>query len=421
MKVLATALAAMGLSASAAAGPYDEARALRAEAAAALEAEDYDTARAALRAANALISGHPSILLNLAYAARLSGDEAAMARWLDAYAGYGVATSEATLAYVVGAPPSEAAQPALAQIRANRSPQGEAVLAAEIPAEHRLIEGVAYDSETGDLFAGSVVDGRILRISSDGEATVLNDGAAIPGAFALHWDGLRGWLWAGSGSAEPSVLDDGETGAGAILALSAETGRVAFTAYPPDGMETPRLADFTQAPNGDLYISDGAAPRIWRLRAGADRLEVFAEHEGFASLQGLAVLGDALYAADYGVGVWRIGLDDGAVTRLDGLGRVSLIGLDGLYAHDGDLIAIRNGVAPYGVFRLTLDSGGVAVAGARALYAGHEDLFDPTLGAVSGEAFYFIANSQWPIYGAAGETSQDPEPTRILRLRLGPG
>jgi len=66
-------------------------------------------------------------------------------------------------------------------------------------------------------------------------------------------------------------------------------------------------------------------------------------------------------------------------------------GIDGLYWHKGSLIGVQNGIGTprVAVFRLSAD--GLHVAKTTVLA---NNLTTPTTGAVKGDDFYFIVNSQ---------------------------
>jgi hypothetical protein len=154
-----------------------------------------------------------------------------------------------------------------------------------------------------------------------------------------------------------------------------------------------------------VYVSDSASPVIYRVHGKA--LEPFVRGE-FVSLQGLAVVGRTLYAADYSKGLFAIDrrtLDLHAVTVP---ANVSLLGVDGLYAIDAQtLVATQNGTNPNRIVRIHLAPGGLRVRAVQTLLANVPELGDPTLGVVANGRFHFNAKGQWDLFGDDGKIS-DP-------------
>jgi hypothetical protein len=93
--------------------------------------------------------------------------------------------------------------------------------------------------------------------------------------------------------------------------------------------------------------------------------------------------------------------------------------IDGLYFHHNSLIAIQNGWMAHRVARFFLNPALDRVKRAEVLERGNP-LFDvPTTGAVAGDTFYFIANSQLRYYGAKGIVEgANLRPISILKLKL---
>ena len=75
---------------------------------------------------------------------------------------------------------------------------------------------------------------------------------------------------------------------------------------------------------------------------------------------------------------------------------------------------------PHRVVRLTLDARGDSVIGLEVLERLHPAHAEPTLGVVVGRDFYYVANSQWELFGETGEVARPDELAlpAILRLRL---
>ncbi len=96
---------------------------------------------------------------------------------------------------------------------------------------------------------------------------------------------------------------------------------------------------------------------------------------------------------------------------------ITLLGIDGLYFYQGNLIAIQNGVVPNRVLRVSLEKD--QVTDQEVLEANHPDFNEPTLGVIVGDSLHFIANSQWPNVNEKAELAMDKlRPTVVLKLSL---
>jgi hypothetical protein len=91
------------------------------------------------------------------------------------------------------------------------------------------------------------------------------------------------------------------------------------------------------------------------------------------------------------------------------------MGIDGLKAGGGYLWGIQNGTNPTRVVRIRVS--GDRIREVRAFDVGHPDHSDPTLGVVRNDTLFYVANSQWPLFGPeAGEGVR--QPPLVLALPL---
>jgi hypothetical protein len=128
-----------------------------------------------------------------------------------------------------------------------------------------------------------------------------------------------------------------------------------------------------------------------------------------------------LYVADYLRGIAIVAAQTRRVVWMPMASRYALQGVDGLYWHDGRLIAIQNGFSPERIMLLTLDHKGAGIAWQRAVESGTMRL-DPTHGVVVGDYFYYIANSGWNQLAVDGMIRPGARlmPATLMRARLAP-
>ncbi len=279
-----------------------------------------------------------------------------------------------------------------------------------VPAEFGLIEGVAWDEGRRQLLVGSVEDGALIVREGDRWRR-----ATLPyrtaGLFGMAIDRNRGILWLTSGVAPMTREKNGFRGLiGVTLLGFAPVGRAAV----PDAKAQP--GDVAVAPDGTVFVSDGAAGGLYICKPGCEILSRFVPEGSFESPQGMAVSRDGrtLFVADYGRGLYRLDARKPKAPVLV----APVKGIDGL-VRDGDaLVAIVNGGGRK-VLRLTMDEAG-AITGQTEL-ATLAGPGDPTLGMVSGNKLIYVADAQWDRFDKNGKATTPPRPTRLAWQSLPPG
>ncbi|MGE0639286.1 MAG: SMP-30/gluconolactonase/LRE family protein [Thermoanaerobaculia bacterium] len=393
-----------------------------AEALAAREAGDLHSYRTKIERAAELLPDPSRLLYRLAGARLLDGDRSgaieAFGRQVDA-GFFRDPRKDAEFAPLLS---DSSFTVLLARLDALKEPLVASTVAFEIPRRDLLVEGLAWDAGTKSFCLSSVRQRRILRRSSDGALEELAvfpaDRVGSPLGMAVDARQRRLWVAAAGlpqGSAPESLLRRG-----AVVAIDLATGKLAVEAGPfPSGQSANDLA---VAPDGSVYVSDPEAKATVRVGADGSR-KVLAEGHGLRSPGGVALSADAklLYVADWSQGLAVVDVASGALTWMRPPARATVLGIDGLIAHGGSLLAIQNGVFPPRIARLELAADGRSLRSARILERGVPDWDEPTLGVVVDGALHYVAASQWPRYGEDGKPTEDleklPYPT-VRRLPL---
>ena len=164
------------------------------------------------------------------------------------------------------------------------------------------------------------------------------------------------------------------------------------------------LGDLAVGPRGDVFVTDSNEPVLYRLRPNADTLESI-RSPLFHSLQGLAPSPDGarLYLADYSHGLLRVDLASAIVTRLDDAPHSTSLGCDGIAWDRGAIVAVQNGVSPARIMRFALDATGARLVRAELIDQNGTTADEPTIGAVVGREFVYVANAQWEKYDDSGK------------------
>lgn len=226
-------------------------------------------------------------------------------------------------------------------------------------------------------------------------------------------DRARGHLVVASAATPQTAgIDKADLGTSAVHILNLETGAL-VKKWQFDGNQH-WFGDVALGPDSTIYISDSLQTRLYEIPGGTGDIETLVSHADWPSAQGITLSDDGafLYLADYAMGLFRIDLKAKTVLALSPSPDLAPYGIDGLYFHEGALIAIQNGVNPQRVIRIALNEAGDKILGTEVLVANHPDFLEPTLGVIVGDKFHFVANSGWPYF------NNPPEDLEALRKEL---
>lgn len=284
----------------------------------------------------------------------------------------------------------------------------------EIPGEVKLSEGFAYDPKSKRLFAGSVVARSLYQVIGGKVEQVPVGPMGSP--FAMVVDAKRKAAWVGTGRVEQTPA-----------AQMAFTGLIAFSLK--QGAERIRVAapsakalnDLAVAADGTVYASDSAGGGVYRLKPGAEAIDLLVAPGRLQSPQGIAIdpVRDRLYVSDYLRGIAIVDLASGRIGQLSAPATAMLDGTDGLLWDGDGLIAIQNGVQPNRIVRLSLNPNGSAVTTLTVLEQAHSAWGEPTVGQRIEGGLLYASDPQWDRF-AAGGAMKGEEPLRPNIIRFLP-
>jgi len=390
---------------------------------AAYEAKDYPRMEAELREALKLRPAHPTATYTLAAALALRGDAKAAVATLEQLADMGLTFDLAADADFASLKGDRGFLSMRRAFKRNRDPVGQPERAFRLLSPTFIAEGIAYDEDRKHFFVGSVHERRIQRIRRDDtEAEFVKAGAGgLWAAMGMAADSRKRLLWVAT-TAVPEMkdADPAELGRSAVLAYDLDSGAPKHRFVLEDGPGPHALGDVLVLRDGPVYTTDSRAGVLYALDPGTGKFTAVTKPGELASPQGLALSrnGRRLYIADYTQGLFYLELKSGELKRMEVAPKVSVYGIDGLYRHEDDLIAIQNGVRPHRVVRLRLSDGGRRVSQARVLAANRREFDEPTLGVVVKRDFHFIANSQRNRFDANHRLPPAEQLRRPLVLRL---
>lgn len=265
-----------------------------------------------------------------------------------------------------------------------------------IPAEHRLVEGIASDGRT--VWVSSVLDRTIVAHDADGDRAIrLPPGIANP--LGLAWDARRFWLWIATDC--PQLPGIAPCESGALVAIDRK-GRLRARLRP----DIPLHGGDVSVGGGNVFVSDSRNGAVYRLPPRGRALETLIAPGIGKSAQGSALdpSGKRLVVADYSRGLFAIDLVTGQRTPLLEDGK-PLRGLDGLTRVGKRYFAIHNGSSPARLIRFRLQ-GDAVVDGAVI----DTDLPDPTQLVPYRDALLIVANARWEEAASPDAGKRAPAP-----------
>jgi len=265
-------------------------------------------------------------------------------------------------------------------------------------------EGMDVDPRNGRLYVASVRHRTVAVIEPNGTSRELwpRDGKTLSSVLGVRVDTARNALWVTTSPirANPDFAR-GDTTDASLLRVRLSDGTIERRWRLARGNHV--LGDLAVGPRGDVFVTDSNDPVLYRLRPGADSLEAIRDAR-FHSLQGLAPSpnGRFLILSDYSHGLLRVDLQRSTVVRLDDAPHSTSLGCDGIAWDRGAILAVQNGVVPNRVMRFVLDSSLSRITRADLLDQNWRDADAPTIGAVLGGHFVYVANSQWEKFDDTG-------------------
>jgi hypothetical protein len=269
-----------------------------------------------------------------------------------------------------------------------------------------ILEGLAYDEKQNFYYVSSLNRKKIVKIDSERRVSdfVPGDRYGLLPVLGIRMDPVDGTVWADS-------FED----AGRTELLHFDSAGKLLGRYSPKDSAKHGFNDLVLRKNGEVITTDSLNNQVLRFDPRSQAFAPLATYRTLFYPNGIALADDdqTVYVAD-AVGLVKIDLRSGESRDVDPGPRNTLAGADGLYWHKGSLIAIQNGIGSPRVAAFKLSKDGNRVTQTSVLENHTQFTVLPTTGAIHGNDFYFIANSQ--IDNLNGDKIMDV--TRLAAVRI---
>jgi len=314
---------------------------------------------------------------------------------------------------------------AMEVVEANKLPLGEATVYRTLDDPLLVPEGIAYDPVEKALYVSSIRGRKILKVGPDGKTEDFAKGlASYYAGLGLKVDAQRRTLWAVSASFNGMLgHDESNHGWASLSAFDLETGERTREFVVEASVDvTHNFNDLVLDSAGTVFLTDAATGALYSLPVGSDELEELFPAGTLFGPNGIALDEEhgLLYVAQYSLDIAVIDLVSQEIGSLAQSDEVATFGVDGLYFHDNELIAVQNHPALDRIARFVLGEGGKSIDREEILARRLEAFEEPTTGTFVDGDFVFIANSQIAIYDQM-EPPVAPDslqPIVLLRVKL---
>jgi hypothetical protein len=316
----------------------------------------------------------------------------------------------------------------LERFRQNKTPVARSEVAFKLPDAGLIPEDIDFDPQSKTFLITSVLEKKIVRVSSSGQVSVFASSPSGWPMLAIQVDAKRNRVWATEVALDGfTAAPKADWGKSAVLCFDLRTGAMLSRI---ESLPHTALGDMALPETGVPIVSDGERGGVYRVENA--RLVLINEKDFISPQTPVALPGGNLVAVpDYLRGIGILDLKDGQVrwvTHVAGHGdaaqhgaaKFALNGVDGVYFADGALLLTQNGTSPERVVRMKLDRSLTKVVSEEIIERATATLGDPTHGVLVGDWFYYIANSGWDALDEHGDVKAGEKlsPGLVMRFRL---
>jgi len=269
----------------------------------------------------------------------------------------------------------------------------------------------AWDPNRNVFYLSSLAQKKIVQITSDSHVTDLvpaNRDHLLP-VLGIRLDPRDATIWANT---------EDDLGAAELVHFDASgnlLGRFSLGGDAKRGFN-----DLVILKSGEIFLTDSLDNKVFRFDPAKKLFSPLKFHRELLYPNGIALSsGDKMVFVADALGIIRVDLQSLSTADVNPGPRSTLAGADGLYWHNGSLIAVQNGIGSPRIAAFKLSDDGLRVTKTTVLENRSSFTSLPTTGAIRGSDFYFISNSHIDNLNAG--KILDPtqlEPVKIAVVRL---
>ena len=250
-------------------------------------------------------------------------------------------------------------------LEANREPVARAKIVCRFDAPGLAPEGIDLDRKRRRVVLGSFSRGQLVSAGLDCVTQELTPAGTLGVVAGIRVDAGRDLVWATS-NAEEGI----EGVRPAVVAVRLDSGKVVARKELASGGAAVLLNDLEVTPDGAVYVTESIGGTLLRTCLDCPALEVFVPAGTMPGPNGVTAAGEGatLYVA-HAAGISRVDSTTGAEDRLRVPEGEITVGADGLYWHEGTLVAVQNQPFHDRIVQLILDEAGREVVETRVLNA----------------------------------------------------
>jgi hypothetical protein len=278
-------------------------------------------------------------------------------------------------------------------------------------------EGLLYLDKYKLWLSSSIRNNKIIAFDINGKCTDWFTDCSYS-VFSLKADKSQKYLWVVCSSIpEMKNFTKEMEGKSEILKIEIATRKI-VKRFVVEGNHV--LGDLVVAQNNDVYVSDSAEPKIYKIEKDSLLLWEDLKLEAI-NLQGIAFnkKESKLFIADYLKGIFVIDVKTKQKTWLGFPEGTSKKGIDGLVFYKNSLIAIQNGVVPIRIVQYKLNENTTKIIDFVVLDSNRKEFNEPALATLVQNKLYFFANSPWKFYDKSFQLNESKiENPKLFELIL---
>ena len=301
-------------------------------------------------------------------------------------------------------------------------------IAFQLPERDLIPEGICYDPADDVFYLGSIRKSKILKISREGEAEVFVQPieGEDRGYLGMRIDLNRKILWANwHQDLKPNDPDPERQLWTGISKFDLESGQLIREYLIEKTDKNHLFNDVAITQDGTVYFTSFAYGMIYRIDSTEDEIEEFLPMPEGVWNNGIDITPDDRFLFVVGSDrIFRVELETNEILELPAP-EDEIVGWgDGLYFHDGHLVAItghREGEQVVNrVIKMRLSDTLDRITAIDVLEQDHPLYSNPTTGAIADDWFYYIATAQFEKFDEDGNLApwEELSDTYILKLRL---